>query len=431
MNERETVTGNENSEEVTAREQWNYIVERYNKCYNLQESAIQYEWENYCSEIFGYKKIFGEIDVQRQIQIGSGTRVIPDIILRRGVQDVFDLELKQYNLTYDEKMENQLKSYLKLLNLTVGAVVCMKIYLCYYEQSEDKIYRIAIPFEKDNADGIAFVKMLYKKTFSAEKIVSYIKNKIKKEINRRTILGMIDEGFVKDCILDFFATDYDKDLVKEILDEIEIAVKEKGTAPIPVSRPVKSGTSSLPLKQVIHITKGWVGTLIKENGNYVTVNFGEHGLMLCQKNEIRLPEGTNPQPKPDTADFPLSPDFIIIKTHWDRVNVCKSFFKCSDEEALYHATRHCWRVSYDKVIRYGYALAVIDGYVKEVYKTKTWNYIDQNSVWEIDNDKAPGRYEFIGEVAENAVREKFINKQIPYKFRKNGMASPVVYSDQQ
>ena len=95
---------------------------------------------------------------------------------------------------------------------------------------------------------------------------------------------------------------------------------------------------------------------------------------------------------------------------------------------MYHATRHSWRVSYEKVIHYGYVLAVIDGNVKEVYKVKQWNQVSPEDVWGIDNNKAAGRFEFVGEVADDSIREKFINKTIPFKYRKPGMASPVVFS---
>ena len=57
-----------------------------------------------------------------------------------------------------------------------------------------------------------------------------------------------------------------------------------------------------------------------------------------------------------------------------------------------------------------------------------WNQVRPEDIWGIDNNKAAGRFEFVGEVADDSIREKFINKTIPFKYRKPGMASPVIFS---
>lgn len=368
---------------MNTTEKWNYIVSRHSKLYNAQEKEIQSEWETYCSELFDYKKLFNEIDAFRSMQIGSHERVIPDIILKNSNKDLIDIELKQYNLPFDIKFEEQLKSYLKLLSLSVGIIVCQKIYLCWLNDGDKKIYKIAIPFTENNPDGIILIDLLCKETFSAEKIKDYIKNKLTTKINIQKIKNEITPDLIYKLLSSNFENEkYSDEEILQALDTINISVSEKNKS---ITPPPQGKTIIPPPKTV-------------------------------RPNE------------PDNTDFPNSPDFIIIKTHWERVTTCKHYFNCSNDDALYHATRHSWRVSYEKVIHYGYVLAVIDGNVKEVYKVKQWNQVRPEDVWGIDNNKAAWRFEFVGEVADDSIREKFINKTIPFKYRKPGMAAPVIFS---
>ena len=75
---------------------WNFIVNKHESDKNKDERVVQESWETYFSEFFGYKKLFGEIDAQRRVHIGSREREIPDIILRSDNLDLCDIELKRY-----------------------------------------------------------------------------------------------------------------------------------------------------------------------------------------------------------------------------------------------------------------------------------------------------------------------------------------------
>lgn len=79
---------------------WNKIVDLYNKYQFKSENEIQNLWEQLFAdaELFGYSKIYGEINAHRSIQIGSSGRVIPDIIIKNGEKDLFIVELKQSSL---------------------------------------------------------------------------------------------------------------------------------------------------------------------------------------------------------------------------------------------------------------------------------------------------------------------------------------------
>ena len=163
---------------MDAKEKWNLIVQQYKDNYNQLESKIQKLWEGYCSEFFGYSRVFGEIDTQRTIHIGVGVKTIPDIILRRDNNDIFDIELKKYNLRFDDSMEEQLKSYLDLLHVSCAMIVCQKIYLYYYDYSKKQRGKYCISFEENNEDGIKLIELLNKDFFDEEKIKDYIIDKM-------------------------------------------------------------------------------------------------------------------------------------------------------------------------------------------------------------------------------------------------------------
>ncbi len=89
---------------MTLTEKWNAIVSDFQANKNLKEDAVQNLWEEIFADadVFGYSKRSREIDIWRNIQIGSRERTVPDIIIRDSVndKDLFVVELKQHNLPF-------------------------------------------------------------------------------------------------------------------------------------------------------------------------------------------------------------------------------------------------------------------------------------------------------------------------------------------
>lgn len=353
---------------MNSQDKWNYIVQSQYENYTKAECDIQKSWEEIFSEFFDYKKLCGEIATQTQIQLGSHYRLIPDIVLKKDKKALVDIELKQYKLPFDISFENQLVSYLKQLDLSIGVIICNKIYV-YSFAYPNKIDRIEIPFEKDNARGTAFVELFNKNEFSETKVKEFIfaeKEKEKKEKEKTRIKEEVktklNSEYIKNCVCDKLLLNYPADIVDDVLKNISFSCIDNAKA-------------------------------VAKEGAFTEENL----------------------PQPD--QFAETGDFIIIKTSSNRVNSCRG--------SLYDATRHCWRVSYDKVIQYKYVLAVIDGYVKEVYRVDAWQQARQ---WDNDFKPASDRYEFAGSVAAESIRQKWLGKQIPEHYRKKGMASPVIFS---
>lgn len=222
---------------IDSKTVWNNIVQRYNEKRFSKEDIIQREWENIFQRL-GYFAFDGEIISQKQIHIGAGQREIPDIILNKEGKEIADIELKRYSLEFNPDMQKQLISYLNQLHLSIGVIVCSKLYLYSYTYENSNVQKIEIPFVEDNPDGIKFVELFYKSNFSIEEIKTFISNKNSFSNNVRNIQSSISNGFLVDLIKNYFKQKYSIDEIERALSNLEISVGlksdlvEQPTAPI-------------------------------------------------------------------------------------------------------------------------------------------------------------------------------------------------------
>ncbi len=91
----------------------------------------------------------------------------------------------------------------------------------------------------------------------------------------------------------------------------------------------------------------------------------------------------------------------------------------NERGSVYETVRKHWKVNLTRVQKIPYVLACHNGIVVEVYEIEKW----------YRSDEMPKRCEFIGKVADDGIRQLFINKRLPKKYCKKGMASPVLYHD--
>ena len=364
---------------MTSKETWNYLVDHYNRNIGANEDVIQRDWESFFAdaELFRYSKIRGDVDSHRTLQIGSYERVIPDIILKKGGNDLFVVELKKYSLHFSKEREAQLFSYLKLLHISIGVLVCDKIYIYVYDfETSEQENKLEIPFEKDNADGIALVELLTKDYFSKEKIYEFISGKKSFDKNVRDIKNQINNDLILNLLRKHFTDTYTTEEIEVALRDCSLSCEHTIHASTPEIKPtIHTGTTT------VHKTRtGIKATPTKQTGIVYDIY--------------------------DEPDF----DYVIIKTTPNRVAECGG--------DLYEATRFAWRAG-ERIHNYKYVISVVDKVVKAVYVVDYWRMVT--------GDHCKGRYEFFGKPAAGPVVDKLLNKVIPEKYRRPGMASPVVY----
>jgi len=115
---------------------------------------------------------------------------------------------------------------------------------------------------------------------------------------------------------------------------------------------------------------------------------------------------------------------IIIKITQESVDR----FDDDASSAIYEATRASWTLRVDRAEKADYVFSILNGIVKAIYCDMQWS-VDEEHVGFADWD-AKGmrkRWKFDAKEAPEDIKQKYVGKQIPSKFRKRGAAFPCLY----
>ncbi|MCM1220430.1 MAG: hypothetical protein NC548_38690 [Lachnospiraceae bacterium] len=109
------------------------------------------------------------------------------------------------------------------------------------------------------------------------------------------------------------------------------------------------------------------------------------------------------------------------------IKVNHSYKEDISEAGLYDITRGYWKISIQRAERAEYAFSVYKGIIKEVYKIEKWLPAGSVPRPTLPDAEVPeGRYEFVGEIAEDEIRNKYIGKSMANLYRW-GEANPIKY----
>lgn len=96
---------------------------------------------------------------------------------------------------------------------------------------------------------------------------------------------------------------------------------------------------------------------------------------------------------------------------------------------LYDATRTAWKVG-ERRNEAGFAMAVFQGVVREVFEIRAWLPAGSSMRLRDSDGRSPNRgtrWEFVGNVAEESVRQKYLNRSVAHYFPK-GAQNPIKYA---
>ncbi|MCM1320856.1 MAG: hypothetical protein NC041_01610 [Bacteroides sp.] len=252
---------------MDSKETWNKICELFERHKSSPEAEIQKLWENIFSEYFGYSKLGGEVSAQEKLHIGSTDRTIPDLIMKNGSEKLFAAELKRGNLPANENFKQQLISYLKLLDLNIGILICDAIFIVNISDSTET----KISFSRGNPDGAKFVELFGREYFGEEKIKEFIAQKKRSAQNIENLREEI--GNAKERIIELLenelAPKYGKAEFVEVMKEFEIQIIKKNAAAPALFMPKVQGTAARPYS----FAGGGRNTISKSDA-----------LMLCRRN---------------------------------------------------------------------------------------------------------------------------------------------------
>lgn len=108
------------------------------------------------------------------------------------------------------------------------------------------------------------------------------------------------------------------------------------------------------------------------------------------------------------------------------IRVARLFRYDMSARELYEATRSAWRVG-ERRNKATYALAVNDGIVREVYRISGWFQAGSTFAKDMPRgDKSADRWEFVGIVAPDKIRNKYLNRDVT-KYLNRASQNPVLY----
>ena len=111
------------------------------------------------------------------------------------------------------------------------------------------------------------------------------------------------------------------------------------------------------------------------------------------------------------------------------ININKSYKRGSGVDAIYNATKETWRIEERRREKVKYVLSEYKGLIVEVFKVDRW--------YPKERGYNPGAkkygqtytgYGFEGKVADNKIRNKYINKTIS-QFKKRGFGGVLIFPD--
>lgn len=123
----------------------------------------------------------------------------------------------------------------------------------------------------------------------------------------------------------------------------------------------------------------------------------------------------------------LEKDEVIDNIMFIKIN--KRYRNGRSPLELYEATRGYWRLNVENAKKVDYALSVYDWMVLEVYEIAQWlpaqsTYMERST--DLKPENLAKRYEFVGKIAEEDVRKRYVNKSVQ-SFFKPGEANPFKY----
>lgn len=117
---------------------------------------------------------------------------------------------------------------------------------------------------------------------------------------------------------------------------------------------------------------------------------------------------------------------VEIKEPSILIRINQEFRYSMTDIELYDFTRGYWKINIARAQNAKYAFAVYNGIIQEVYVIKTWLKAGESMNIRGKVENIDDRVEFVGNIAEEEIRQKYKFKSVESFFRK-GNANPIMY----
>jgi hypothetical protein len=118
----------------------------------------------------------------------------------------------------------------------------------------------------------------------------------------------------------------------------------------------------------------------------------------------------------------MQKEIVQVDVRAVAININQSYRPELSADELYDHTRGVWRLHRDRAEKAKYAFAVYDGEILEAYEIFKWVRADTTDYItgrQFTDDHRKFRFEFVGKVANEDIRERFVGKLLPEKHSQN------------
>ncbi|MBR5687411.1 MAG: DUF4357 domain-containing protein [Prevotella sp.] len=221
------------------QEKWNqfiYVLSEAKKK-GVDEEAYHTQIENQL-QLLGWFLYNGEICHKPNIPIGNSKYIQPDILIKKGDEDMFVIEVKRPVHSQTERERLQLESYMRQLKLEVGIYIGEHIEIFYdIPKNKNAISVLKVPLELNNKNGAKFIEKFSKENFTKESIADFCEERIK-EMQRQENLNKIKESIIADAqaqiaeslsiyLLEKYSSSFSENDIKGMLATLSFTAKDK------------------------------------------------------------------------------------------------------------------------------------------------------------------------------------------------------------
>jgi len=239
-------------------------------CFILQDISPSIREDMYEQKIIqlleklGWSRFRKEIVLKQSVQLGSVGRIIPDIIVSSlHNNESFVIEVKKPSADIENNShKNQLVSYMRQLKLENGLLIGSKIQIYYDGKSNKTVNPIllkSIDISESNKDGLLFIDLFKKETFSYKNIETYatkrindLETKSHKNELRKLLLSSDYQRKLKELITEDLHQNWDKETIIKVLNQMLISISlKKPISPTPPVPPDPQPPGEVKIGQLV------------------------------------------------------------------------------------------------------------------------------------------------------------------------------------
>lgn len=222
---------------IEITERWHEVC--YFLCKSISPNISEELFEQKVFQVLekmGWSSFRKEIQPKQSIQVGTNNWIIPDIIVKsieKKFQFVVEVKKPSANLE-DSSHKNQLFSYMRMLKSEYGLLIGNNIKIYYdgiLSNSEFPVLLSQIQFDEDSEEGIKFIELFSKDTYSENQIKLFVEKvlvKIQAKENYKKILNLITSKeyteMVKRLIKNDLNEKFDDEVITNSLKDVIVKI---------------------------------------------------------------------------------------------------------------------------------------------------------------------------------------------------------------